>query len=52
MIDLNDYRCKRCNSEVNNNISKDQYSHSEYFAFCPKCDEDMYEFELTYTEKK
>lgn len=48
MVNLKEYHCRRCGGDVNDNISKDQYSQSEYFAYCPNCDEDMYQFELEF----
>jgi transcription initiation factor IIE alpha subunit len=35
------YTCHRCNTP----LLVGEVSNEEYFASCPKCDEDMYEFE-------
>ena len=43
---LKGYKCKRCNSKVNKDISNKQY-----FAFCPNCDEDMFGFEVLKTKE-
>ena len=38
---MEQYNCHRCNTQLN----VGEVSNEEYFASCPKCDEDMYEFE-------
>lgn len=36
-----EYSCNRCGSNTNDDIST-----SDYFQYCPNCDEDMYKFEV------
>lgn len=41
-----DYRCPRCHRQVRHKGRLGEEIPLDYFAYCPDCDEDFYEFEL------